>query len=429
MKIHRRNLLMGLGATATTFILAKNAAARIAPLVSKIPKNSNSEELAEDEDFWFQVCQCFVTDRSIVNLNSGGCCQPAKNVMEALHRREDFVTLAPFHNMWKILNSNRDCVKQRLARIGAVNADQLAVVRNTTEAMCIVIYGRDFKEGDEVIACNMEFPGMLHAFNNVSLRRGIKLKVFDVPLAPNDPEAIVKAYIDAITPKTRMLLLSHIVFTNGQIFPVKEICRQAREKGVLTLIDGAHSFAQIFPSIDEIGCDFYGASLHKWLGAPAGTGLLWMRKDLISSTWPLFDAADPKSDQISKFEHFGTFPIPIFISIGEAAAFHETLGAERKEARLHFLKKWWTDRIVKIPGIKLVTNPAPEHSCAMAAFTMDGYTGKELYQYFWDKHRIITTGFDVPNHGFLGVRVSPNIYNSLDELNMFIDAVKTVPRK
>lgn len=428
MRLHRRNWLFGMGAAAAGCFLVKDAAAKLAPLTAKTPANISPVELAQDEDFWFQVRQCFVTDRSLINLNSGGCCQPANNVMEALQRREDFVTLAPFHNMWRVLNANHQCVKRRLARIGNVNPDQLAIVRNTTEAMCIVIYGRDFKEGDEVIACNMEFPGMLNALNSVSLRRGIKLKVFDVPLAPDDPEVLVKAYMDAITPKTKMLLLSHMVFTNGQIFPVKEICRQARERGVLTLIDGAHSYAQIFPLIGDIGCDFFGASLHKWLGAPAGTGLLWMRKELISSTWPLFDAKDPKSDQISKFEHFGTFPVPTFMSIGEACAFHETLGAERKAARLHTLKKYWTYRIQEL-GAELVTNPAPEHSCALAAFTLKGYTGKEIYQHLFEKHRIITTGFDVPHHGFLGVRVSPNIYNSLEELDMLIEAVKAMPRK
>jgi selenocysteine lyase/cysteine desulfurase len=188
-----------------------------------------------------------------------------------------------------------------------------------------------------------------------------------------------------------MILVSHMAFPNGQVFPVKRICAMARKRGVLTVVDGAHSFAHVGPKVADIGCDFYGTSLHKWLGAPMGTGMLWIRPELVSSVWPLFYCADPKSKEMTKFEHYGSHPVPIVLSIAEAAAFHEAIGFKRINARLHFLKKWWVERVRGLPGLELVSNPSPDHTCSLASFTIKGKTGSDIYGYLWNEHKILTT--------------------------------------
>lgn len=317
----------------------------------------------------------------------------------------------------------------RLGRIAGVPPKEIAIVRNTTEAMCLVFYGVDFKDGDEILAGNLEYPGMISALKQLSMRRKVVLKRFNVPLVPSSMDELAQSFMKAAGPKTKMILVSHMAFPNGQVFPVKEICRQARMRGILTVVDGAHSFAHVGPKVAEIGCDFYGTSLHKWLGAPMGTGMLWMRPELVEKTWPLFYSPDAKSSDMTKFEHYGSHPVPIVLSIAEAAAFHEVIGFKRINARLHFLKKWWVDRVKDLPGLELVSNPAPEHTCALAAFTIKGRSGSDIYGYLWKEHKILTTPIGGGDAGFNGVRISPNVYNSTAELDCLVKALRDYTRR
>ncbi|HHI68533.1 MAG TPA: aminotransferase class V-fold PLP-dependent enzyme [Planctomycetes bacterium] len=422
----RREFLGALGGAAGAMLLP-GAAALAREKTAGLPAGADPSSTAGDEDFWASIRLAFDVDRSIVNLNSGGYSNPPRVVSEALQRRRSFAALARYHYSMHLMNKNREEVRRKVARLARTDPSQVALVRNTTEAMCLVFYGTGLKRGDQVLASSLEYPGMVQALRQLSARRGVELVRFRVPLPPKDPAEIVESFRRALGPKVRMVLVSHMTFPNGQIMPVREICRLARERGVLSVVDGAHSFAHVGPPVGEIGCDFYGTSFYKWLCAPMGVGMLWMRKERIPTTWPLFYAEKPRGGDIRKFEHYGSHSIPAVLGAAEAVSFHEAVGGERKRARLHYLKKYWTDRVSGIPGLKLVSNPDPAQTCAMAAFTIRGYKGSEIYSYLWNKHRIVVTPIGPEFSGFDGIRVSPNIYNTTAELDEFLEALRRLP--
>ena len=424
----RRDFFGALGATAGTLLLP-GAAVLAGEKAAGLSANADAGAVASDEDFWTSIRLAFDVDRSIVNLNSGGYSNPPRVVTEVLRRRMSFAALARYHYSMHVMNKSRETVRRKVARLARTDPEQTALVRNTTEAMCIVFHGTGLKKGDRVLASSLEYPGMVQALRQLAARGGVVIDRFRVPLPPKDMGEILESFRESLKPGTRMVLVSHMTFPNGQIMPVKEICRIARERGVLSVVDGAHSFAHVGPPPGEIGCDFYGSSFYKWLCAPMGVGMLWMRKEHVSRTWPLFYAEEPRGGDIRKFEHYGSHSIPAILGAAEAVSFHEAVGGERKRARLHFLKKYWTDRVSGIPGLKLVSNPDPDHTCAMASFTIEGYKGSEIYSYLWGRHRIITTPIGPEFSGFDGIRVSPNLYNTRAELDYFLEALKSLPPK
>ncbi len=424
----RRDFLGALGTSAGALILP-GAAALAREKVGALPRGGAPGETAGNEDFWTSIRLAFDVDRSIVNLNSGGWSNPPRVVEEVFQRRRSFAATARYHYSMHVMNKQREVVRRKVARLARTDPGQVALVRNTTEAMCLAFYGTGLKRGDQVLLSSLEYPGMVQALRQLSARRGVELARFQVPLPPSDPGEIVDSFRRSLGRRTRMVLVSHMTFPNGQIMPVKEICRIARERGILSVVDGAHSFAHVGPPPGEIGCDYYGTSFYKWLCAPIGVGMLWMRKERIPSTWPLFYAEEPRGGDIRKFEHYGSHSIPAILGAAEAVSFHEAIGGERKRARLHFLKKYWTDRVSGIPGLKLVSNPDPSQTCAMASFTIRGYKGSEIYSYLWSKHRVVVTPIGPEFSGFDGIRVSPNVYNTTAELDYFLEALRGLPAR
>lgn len=386
------------------------------------------EQLAADEDFWIGIQQAYAVDRSVINLNNGGVSPSPRVVLEALRRHYEFANQLPARHLWQVQDPQVENVRARLALAFGCETEEMAITRNASEALEICICGIDLEPGDEVIACELDYPRMLNTFRQRELRDGIVLRLVPVRCPVQDLEEVIEVYRRAITPRTRVLLVSHVVFVTGQIFPVRRLVRLGHEHGLLVIIDGAHAFAHFPFSRDELECDYYGTSLHKWLTAAHGTGFLYVRRDRIGPLWPLMAAPEPRGTNIRKFEEIGTRPAANYLTIAEALTLHNSIGPARKAARLRYLRDRWASRLTADPRIRLYTRMEPEHGCAFATFQIDGVEPARLVEHLWTKHKIFTAGIDYPpdTHAVRGVRVSPNIYTTAEEIDMFCAAVEDV---
>ncbi|MFQ5806840.1 MAG: aminotransferase class V-fold PLP-dependent enzyme [Phycisphaerae bacterium] len=382
------------------------------------------EDLAPDEDFWFAVQQAYTVDRSIINLNNGGVCPSPRVVQEAMRQHLEFSHNAPSRHLWQILDPQVETVRAKLARALGCGPEEMAITRNASEALEICIYGFDLKAGDEVLTTDLDYPRMINTFKQRELRDGIVLKSVPIEVPVCDMGNVVEALAKGITPKTKLILCCHVIFVTGQIFPVRAICRLGRQHGIPVVVDGAHAFAHLDFKRDDLECDYYGTSLHKWLCAPHGTGFLYVREDKIESLWPLMAAAEPRSADIRKFEEIGTHPAANRLAIAEALTLHNAIGPARKEARLRYLRDRWAKRLIQDKRVKLFTRLGPEHGCALATMAIDGSDHGKLVQHLWEQHRIITVPIDYAN--VQGMRVSPNVYTTREEIDMFCAAVEEV---
>jgi len=382
------------------------------------------DALAGREDFWFQIQQAFAVDRSLINLNNGGVNPSPRVVQDALRRHLEFANQAPSRNMWQIQDPQVETVRAGLAEAFGCSPEEMAITRNASEALEIMIYGMDLREGDEVVAAEFDYPRMINTYRQRGQREGIRLVLIPIRSPVEDFDEVVEAYRRAITPRTKVILCSHVVFVSGQIMPVRDLCRLGREHGIPVVVDGAHAFAHIAFRRDDLECDLYGTSLHKWLTAPFGTGFLYVRREHIESIWPLMAAPEPRSDNIRKFEEIGTHPAANRLAIAEALTLYRAIGPQRKEARLRYLRDRWARRLMQDKRVKLWTRLEPQHGCAFATFQIDGVDNAKLVQHLWHEHRIIVTRIDYG--GVQGVRVSPNVYTTVEEIDRFCDAVEQV---
>jgi selenocysteine lyase/cysteine desulfurase len=391
---------------------------------SRAVASQRPEDVARDEDFWREVQQAFTLDRSLINLNNGGCCPSPRVVHEALKRYLDISNQAPVYHMWQILEPNLEGIRRTLAADAGVDADTLAVTRNASEALQIAQLGIDLQPGDEVLTTNQDYGRMLQTWEQRVRRDKIKLtKIsFPVPAASAD---LVRRFQAAITPATKVLHFCHITNLTGQIFPIREICALARSRGITTVVDGAHAYAHFPFAIRDFDCDYYGTSLHKWLLAPVGTGFLHVRRDRIATTWALQPPpVSMAADNIRKFEEIGTHPAANHNAIAEALVFHQGIGIERKAARLRYLKARWAERLKSRPRFQLHTSLDPALSGAIGTIGIQGVTPAAITSQLWDKWRIIVTPI---NHAdYAGVRVTPNVYTTLQEIDIFADATEKI---
>ena len=315
--------------------------------------------VAADETYWREIQQAFTLDRTIINLNNGGCCPSPRVVHEALKRYLDISNQAPVYHMWQILEPNIESVRRRLAAEFGCDPEELAITRNASEALQIAQLGIPLKPGDEVVTTNQDYGRMLDTWEQRVRRDGIKLTKISFPVPPKSPGDLADRLIGAITPATKVLHFCHITNLTGQIFPVKQVCDEARRRGVKTVVDGAHAFAHFPYKASDLGCDYYGTSLHKWLLAPIGTGFLYVRRENIASLWPLTPASASKTNDIRKFEEIGTHPAANHNAIAEALTFHEGIGIERKAARLRYLRDRWAKRLAAEPEDPAAHEPGP----------------------------------------------------------------------
>ena len=384
-------------------------------------------EAAADEDLWFQVSQAFTIDRSIINLNNGGVSPSPAIVQDAMKKRLDFSNQTPPPiSLWRILEPQKETVRERLARQWGVDPEEIAITRNASESLQICQLGIDMKPGDEILCCTQDYPRMLTTFRQRERREGLFVKPIKIPIPSEDTAALLKLYDEAITPKTRMILLSHVINITGQIMPVKEVVALARSKngGIPVIVDGAHALAHFDFKISDLGCDYYGVSLHKWLFAPHGTGLLYVRRDKIKSLWPMQAAQEKQDDDIRKFEEIGTHPAAGFLAIAEALTFNQGIGFDRKEARLRYLRDHWAKRLLshKSGRVKLHTSLKPQFSCGIATAQVEGLDSTKLSDWLLDKRKILTTA--IGHAEFQGIRVTPSVYTILEELDRFCEAME-----
>jgi selenocysteine lyase/cysteine desulfurase len=379
-------------------------------------------ELAQDEDFWYYVQQAFTVSPELINLNNGGVSPAPKVVADAMKRYFDFSNEAPSYYMWRILDQGREPLREDLARISGCSAEEIAIQRNASETLETVIFGLDLKPGDEVVLGKYDYPNCINAWKQREQRDGIRLVWVDLQLPSEDSDYLAAQYVKAFSEKTRIVHVTHVINWNGQILPAKKIADAAHARGIEVLVDGAHSFAHFSFTIPSTGADYFGTSLHKWLTACIGTGMLYVKKDKIASLYPFFAAPNAKEGNIRKFENLGTRPFYIEQAIGKAIEFYDMIGAERKEQRLFYLKNYWMTAVKDIPKVKLHTSMKPGFGCAIGLIEIEGKTAGRLEGELFNKHRIHTT--PVQWEKLEGVRVTPNVYTTTKNLDKLIAAIK-----
>ncbi|MBA3639726.1 MAG: aminotransferase class V-fold PLP-dependent enzyme [Acidobacteria bacterium] len=421
----RRGFLQTTG-TATAAALATFRDEGVAHLeaASRYAASLSPEDVAGDENYWREIQQAFTLDRTLINLNNGGCCPSPRVVHESFKRYLDISNQSPTYHMWQILEPNIESVRRRLANAFGCDAEEMAITRNASEALQIAQLGIDLEAGDEVITTNQDYGRMLDTWEQRVRRDGIKLTKVSFPVPPKSMDVLADRILSAITPATRVLHFCHITNLTGQIFPVKKIADEARRRGIKTIVDGAHAFAHFPYTVADLGCDYYGTSLHKWLLAPIGTGFLYVRKEHIPALWPLTPAAASRADNIRKFEEIGTHPAANHNAIAEALTFHEGIGIERKAARLRYLRNRWADRLARNPKFRIHTNLDPAHSCAIGNIELIGTPSAKVVAQLWEKWRIIAT--PIVHEEYTGVRITPNVYTTLEEVDTFITAMESI---
>ena len=413
--------------------LAALSSATVASLLREIQAASKTiahltpAQAAMDEDFWFTIQNAFSVTRGIVNLNNGGVSPSPRIVTEALVRyiwqQED----ATAYTMWQILEPQSETIRTGLAELFGCDREEIAITRGASESLEILLMGMDFKSGDEILTTTQDYPRMLTTLRQREKREGLVLKLVKIPIPPKDLNEITAAFEKGITERTRLILMAHQVNITGQITPVKAVCEMARAKGIETIVDGAHSFAQFDFKQKDLGCDYFGTSLHKWLYAPKGTGLLYVKRDKIEKIWPLMAADSKQASDIRKFEEIGTHSAAPKLAIGEALLFHNGIGGKRKEARLRYLSRYWMNRLKDMPKIRFNTSFDPNQFCAIANVDIEGVNPSAIGSFLFDKHRIFTT--PIVHEEFQGLRITPNVYTTLGELDRFCEQMETIAQR
>ncbi|HYQ87618.1 MAG TPA: aminotransferase class V-fold PLP-dependent enzyme [Bacteroidota bacterium] len=385
------------------------------------------DQAASNEDFWLDIQQAFSVTRGITNLNNGGVSPSPRIVTEALVRyiweQED----ATAYTMWQILEPQCETIRTGLAEVFGCDREEIAITRNASESLEILLTGMDFKSGDEILTTTQDYPRMLTTLRQRETREGLVLKLIQVPIAPKNLDSIVSAFERGITNRTRLVLMSHVINITGQITPVKAVCELARSKGIEVIVDGAHSFGHFAFKHKDLQCDYFGTSLHKWLFAPKGTGLLFVKRDKIEKLWPLMAAEKKQAADIRKFEEIGTHSAAPRLAIGEALLFHNGIGAERKEARLRYLSRYWMNRLKDLPNVRFHTSFDANQSCGIANVEIEGIDPAAIGAYLMDKHKIFTT--PIVHDEFKGIRITPSLYTTLQELDRFCDVMTSIAKQ
>jgi selenocysteine lyase/cysteine desulfurase len=385
-------------------------------------------DVATDEDFWFHVRHAFTVDRNSINLNNGSVSPSPRVVQEAMQQYLEITNMSPSLYVDELLAPQIEEVRRRLAAAFGCDTEEMAITRNTSESMQIVQFGLDLRPGDEILTTSQDYDRMLTAWRQREQRDGVVLKTFSFPVPPPSMDDLVERFEKNITSRTKVILLSHVTYTTGQIFPVKRICQMARARGIETMVDGAHGFAHFPFTRDDLDCDYYGTSLHKWLTAPVGTGFLYVRREKIAGLWPLMAAPASQKGNIRKFEQIGTSPVANRNAITEALTFHDSIGAERKAARLRYLRERWVGQVEDLPNVRILNPKGPEHACALGALELRGVEGPRLTDWLLANHRIHVRPRVLVGQ-YSAIRVTPNVYTTLAEVDVFARAIREAATK
>jgi len=427
---NRRNFVKKLGLMAGAFSASSlfNQAHAVAFEHLNLHKQDiSAKELAADEDFWSVIQQGYTTSPSLINLNNGGVSPSPRIVQEAVERFNKMTNEGPSYYMWRILDQGREPLRYKLAQLAGAHPEEIAINRNATEALNTVIFGLNLSKGDEVIGTKQDYPNMIQAWKQRALRDGIVYTQISFQFPIENDEEIVAAFEKAITPKTKVIHITHIINWIGQILPVKKITAMAKKHGIETIVDGAHSFGLLDFKVPDLGCDYFGTSLHKFLSAPIGSGMLWIKKEKIEKVWPLVCNDKPNGTDIRKFETLGTRSFPIEQGIGEAINFHNAIGSERKEERIRYLKNYWASRVQNIPKVKIHTSFKDEYACAICGVSINGMTPGELDSALFNNYKIHTVGIVWENISC--VRITPHVYTRIQELDKLVMGIEALAKK
>ena len=427
---HRRQFIQQVGLLAGAFSansLFNQLHAASLEKANLSVRHKPNDMVAQDEDYWSIIQQAYTVSPAMINLNNGGVSPSPRVVQEAVDRYNKLTNEGPSYYMWRILDQGREPLRQQLADLAGASAEEIAINRNATESLNTIIYGLDLKAGDEVIGTKQDYPNMINAWRQRAMREGIIYQQISFNFPIENDEEIVNAYEKAITAKTKIIHVTHIINWIGQIMPVRKIADMAHRHGIEVVCDGAHSFGLLDYKIPELHCDYFGTSLHKFLSAPIGSGMMWIQKDKIEKIWPLVCNDNPHSPDIRKFESIGTRSFPIEQGIGEAVNFQMAIGSKRKEERIRYLKNYWALKVKDIPKVKIHTSFKPEYSCAICGVTIDGMTPGELDNALFNNYKIHTVGIVWENISC--VRVTPHVYTRLQELDKFARALEELASK
>ncbi|HWY10661.1 MAG TPA: aminotransferase class V-fold PLP-dependent enzyme [Bacteroidia bacterium] len=409
----RTSSLIGLGSLVSLDVLSKTLDS-----VSHIA----SIELASDEDFWLSIRKGYKLKPDYINLENGYYSIQPQEVLEAYidHVRE--INLQGAYYMRTVQYENKNKMAAKLSELAGCTKEELVITRNTTESLDMIIGGMNWKEGDEAVMAEHDYGAMLDMFKQINKRYGVVNKIISVPLDPKTDEEIVEVYAKAITPKTKLLMVCHMINITGQILPVRKICDMAHAKGVTVMVDGAHAFAHINFKLPDLNCDYYGCSLHKWLSVPLGAGFLYCKKDTVSKIWPLFAETEKNENDISRLNHTGTIPVHTDLAIANAIDFYNKIGAQRKEDRLRYLQNYWTGKVRTLPKIILYTPEDPKRSCGIANVGVKDMKPALMAETLLKKYKIYTVAID--SKGIQGCRITPNVFTTTAELDEFVKALK-----
>lgn len=423
----RRTFLNGLGLASAAALLEPTHTLQRLQAASTRVEGRSAIAVASDEGFWREVQQSFSVSRSVINLNNAGLCASPKVVSDAVTTLMLEQEKLPPYTAFTTFPEELENIRIALARLFGSDPEEIAIVRNTTEALHTVLLGVPLKPGDEILSTTHDYWAMRDALRQRSRRDGVSVKLVTVPVAPRSMDELVAVFEAGITARTRLILVSEQVNLTGQIFPIRRICDMAHERGIQVVVDGAQSFGQFPTHARDLDCDYYGTSLHKWLMAPKGTGMLYVRRDLIEPTWPLLPPPGGLEGNVRKFEALGTVPSTA-LAVGEAAAFHNGIGGDRKAARFRYLTRYWVEQVRDLPNLRFSTVFEPDMSCAIATVDVDGVEPASLARYLWDEHRILVANASTRADNVRGIRVSPSLHNTLEELDTFVEVLTDVAR-
>jgi selenocysteine lyase/cysteine desulfurase len=412
--MHKRDFVRTLGAASLGLLFGDDLWAFYAALPP--------HQLAQDEAFWARVRRQYLLTPEYINLENGYYLMQSQPVLEAFIGRVREVNRQASRYMRTRQFDDKAAVRDRLAAMAGVPPQELIITRNTTESLDTVIGGFPWRAGDEAVMAAQDYGAMLDMFRLQARRQAIVNRVVSLPMDPHSDEEIVQLYESAITPRTRLLMVCHMVNITGQILPVAKICDMAHRHGVQVMVDGAHSFAQLEFAVSDLGCDYFAASLHKWLACPLGAGILYVRRDRIAELWPTFADLSVADDDIRKLNHTGTHPVHTDLAINDAIDFHESIGIRRKEARLRYLQRYWTDKVRGVRGITLNTPSDPARSGAIANVGVAGHQPAALAQALFERYRIWTVAID--GAGVRGVRITPHLFTSTADLDALVRALR-----
>lgn len=414
--VPKRAFLKAMGGAA---LAALFPADRLAALSRLAP-----DALAAQDDFWATLRGRYVLPKDYVHLEHGYYSMQAQPVLDAFVKHVRDINVESSHYMRTVQSDNKARVQAKLAAMAGCSPQELIITRNTTESLDTVIAGHNWAAGDEAVMAVHDYGAMLDQFALMGKRWGVVNKTVTVPLDPMGDDEVVQVYANAITPRTKLLMVCHMINITGHILPVRKICDMAHARGVPVMVDGAHAFAQLDFRIPDLGCDYYGASLHKWLGTPLGAGLLYVRKDRIRGLWPLYGDMGAADDDIRKLNHTGTHPVHTDLAIEDAIAFHESIGIARKQARLKWLQQYWTSRVRGIPRVRLYTPRDSARTGAIANVGVDGVKPGDLATRLMKEHQVFTVAIDAP--GVTGVRVTPQLFTTTGELDKLVRGIRAI---